>query len=305
MDTSTEINNTGVRHFLNQQFGKAEKCYREALELNPENATVLNNMGLLYHQKKRYEEAIEYFEEAIRIKPKDTFYVNAGNAAACLNRVEEAESRYLKALEANSNSVSAHKSLAKLYEYTGDFKKAAPLWTELVRITGKEEFKVEYAQNLLNQKKYSKAVEILYNQVSKESSRVWYLVGICEYQLKNYGWAVSCFKKGLAIDPDDEDIRHYLAVTYVARGEAEKGILQLDKILRVNPENYRILTEKGVILLSENQPSRALELFEKSLSIHPEYDKAKKYRDMAVEILRESDKDDDVEDEDANPHFSQ
>lgn len=288
MDKATEINNTGVRYFLNRQFEKAEECYREALDLNPENATALNNLGLLCHQKKQYKKAIEYFKKAIRIKEKATYHVNAGNAAACLNNMEEAESWYLKALEIDSNSVSARESLAKLYEHHNKTREAAGLWSDLIRSTGKEKFKIEYAKNLMKQEKFKEAAEILYKRVSEESSTVWYYAGICEYQLKNYGSAEEVLKRGLAIDPDDENIRHYLAVTYLARGEAEKGMNQFNKILKLNPDNYQILTEKGVILLSRNKPDEALKLFEKSLSIRPDYKKAKKYKGMARKMIEKT-----------------
>lgn len=290
MDKATEINNTGVKHFLNRQFGEAEKCYKEVLDLNPENVTALNNMGLLYHQKKQYEKAIEYFEKAISIHPNDTYYVNAGNAAACLNRAKEAEAWYFKALEMNENSENARESLARLYEFNNRLSDAAAIWRKLVQTSGKEKFKIEYAKNLVKQKKHGAALDLLYNRAAKENSTVWHLIGMCEYQMKNYGLAEKALKKGLSIDPDDEQIRHYLAVTLFAKRQVQEGMRQFDKILKINPDNYQILTEKGVILLSRDKTEEALELFEKSLRINPEYEKAIKYKKMALEKIKKAEK---------------
>lgn len=285
MDKAIEINNKGVRHFLNREFGKAEECYKEALAMHPEYETALNNMGLLCHQKKEYEQAIDYFEKAIEVKPKETYYVNAGNAAACLGKMAEAESWYVKALEMNSRSVRALESLANLYEHNRVPGKAADLWKSLVEISGEEKYLIDYVKNLMKRGKYKQALDMLKHRVSKESSQAWYLTGICEYHLNNYGLAEEALKQALARDPDDEEIRRYLAVTYIAMGEMDKGVVQFDKILKINPDNFQIMTEKGVILLGLDQPVEALELFEKALSLSPGFDKAEKYLDMTRQLL--------------------
>lgn len=286
MDKAIEINNKGVRHFLNREFGKAEECYKEALSMHPEYETALNNMGLLCHQKKEYEQAIDYFEKAIEVKPKETYYVNAGNAVACLGKMEAAESWYVKALEKNSRSVRALESLANLYEHNQTPGKAANLWKSLVEITNEEKYLIDYAKNLMKRGKYKQALDLLKHRVSREGSQAWYLTGICEYHLNNYGLAEEALKQALARDPDDEEIRRYLAVTFIAMGEMEKGVAQFDKILKMNPDNYQIMTEKGVILLGLDQPAEALELFEKALSISSGFEKAEKYRDMARQLLK-------------------
>ncbi len=286
MDKVIEINNKGVRHFLNREFGKAEECYKEALSMHPDYETALNNMGLLCHQKKEYKQAIDYFKKAIEVKPKETYYVNAGNASACLGLMEAAESWYVKALEMNSRSVSALESLANLYEHNQVPGKAADIWKSLAEFTGEEKYLIEYAKNLMKRRKHKQALNLLKHRVSKEGSQAWYLTGICEYHLNNYGLAEDALMQALAKDPDDEEIRRYLAVTCIAMGEMEKGVAQFDKILKMNPENYQIMTEKGVILLGLDQPAEALDLFEKALSISSGYKKAEKYRNMARQILK-------------------
>ena len=286
MESAIEINNKGVRHFLNREFEKAEECYKKALAMHPQYETALNNMGLLLHKKKEYEQAIDYFEKAIEVKPKETYYVNAGNAAACLGKMEESESWYVKALEVNSRSVRALESLANLYEHNQVPGKAADLWKSLAEITGEEKYLIGYAKNLMKRGNYKQALDLLKRRVSKEGSQAWYLAGICEYHLNNYGLAEEALKQALARDPDDEEIRRYLAVTFIAMGEMEKGITQFDKILKMNPDNYKIMTEKGVILLGLDQPVKALQLFEEALSISPGFEKAEKYLDMARQILK-------------------
>src|SRR5690625_1077804 len=288
-ERSIEINNEGVRYFLNRQFDKAEACYSEALNLDPESVAALNNMGLLNHQKGEYRQAIQYFEKANRISPSGTYCVNAGNASTCLKEMEEAVYWYQKALEINRNSVSARESLANLYEYMGEARQAADLWIDLANTTREETYRLKYAQNLISRKEFTEAADILYNHTSGSDHRTWYLAGLCEFQQKNYGLAVKALNRGLAIAPDHEETRRYLAVTYIKMGEIRRGLDQMDKMIRMNPDNYEILTEKGVILLSIHEPDKALKLFEESLAIKPGYKKAEKYRTMARKIVSKRD----------------
>ncbi len=288
MEEAIKINNDGVRHFMNRRFDEAEQCYEEALRMNPESATVLNNMGLLYHQRKQFDKAVSYFEMALNIEEKDTYYVNAGNAMASMKQFGQAEEQYIRALELNSKSIKAAESLANMYEYQGKTTEASTYWSKLVSETGDAKYYFLYARNLIKQEKFREALDILYNYSSREQSATWYMIGICEYQLRNFGSAADALKQALAIDPDSEEIRHYLSVVYLASGQTGDAIMQLDKLINISPQNHHFLTEKGVILLSRNMIKEALELFEKSLIIDPGFQKALKYRDMALKLLEDS-----------------
>ena len=58
MATDTkEINNQGVKHFLNNDFEKAKNSYFEVLTIDSNNAVTLNNLGLLYLHEKKNKEA--------------------------------------------------------------------------------------------------------------------------------------------------------------------------------------------------------------------------------------------------------
>ncbi len=291
MEEAIKINNDGVKHFMNRRFKEAEQCYEEALRLNPESATVLNNMGLLYHQRKQFDKAVSYFEKALSIDEKDTYFVNTGNAMASMKQFGQAEEQYIRALELNSKSIKAAESLANMYEYQGRTIEASNYWSKLVSETGNAKYYTMYARNLIKREKFRDALDILYNYSSKEQSSTWYLMGICEYQLRNFGSAADALKQALAIDPDSEEIRHYLSVVYLASGKTDDAIMQLDKLINISPRNHRFLTEKGVILISRNMIEEALELFEESLTVEPGFEKALKYRDMALKLLENSGED--------------
>jgi len=50
-------------------FEEAEKIYREALELSPDNAALWNNLGNLALNRKEVDEAISHYEKAVQFNP--------------------------------------------------------------------------------------------------------------------------------------------------------------------------------------------------------------------------------------------
>ena len=49
---------------------EAIRCYEEALNINPQNATVWSNKGTAYNVLGQYNEAIQCYDEALNIDPE-------------------------------------------------------------------------------------------------------------------------------------------------------------------------------------------------------------------------------------------
>ncbi|GAB4107753.1 hypothetical protein GCM10028791_02000 [Echinicola sediminis] len=278
---ATELNNEGVQHFLNGNFEKAGNCYREAFKLNPQNPSLLNNLGLFYHHQKQFDDALDYFEKAIEQEDKPSYIINSGNTLAMLGKLQEAEKRYRLAAEKYPDHANAWLSLAKLSTHKNELDKAKIYWNTLLNLEAKLEYFVELAKVFLLQKDYEGALKILHDlTASDDHPEIWFHIGRCEFHLRNHGLAEKAFKKALADLPDQPDFRYYLATNYLGMGNIEEGLKQLNILLKMNPENPLILTEKGVILCSMHQYDDALLLFNKALSIQPDFAKALHYKKL-------------------------
>jgi len=102
----------GVEHARSKRSAEAERCFLEALRLEPRNPDALNLLGLLAYGRMHYDTALDYFREALRGDlPVADFHRNLGMALQALGRNREAEAAYRKALALDPRGLRFNTSL--------------------------------------------------------------------------------------------------------------------------------------------------------------------------------------------------
>ncbi len=82
---------------------------------NREKAQEYKELGKFYFLNRRYEEAISAFKEALKLDPADaTVYYSLGVSYEGINAVDEARECFKRALEIDPNLESAQEHLDKL-----------------------------------------------------------------------------------------------------------------------------------------------------------------------------------------------
>lgn len=108
--------NLGVVDWDHGNLEGAEKQWRMALQINPNDPIALNNLGLVYAKRKQYEEAEHYFRQAILRKPDYTDpHLNLGSMDLDLEKYEAAEWQLRAAVALSPLIPSCHNKLGKLY----------------------------------------------------------------------------------------------------------------------------------------------------------------------------------------------
>ena len=84
-------NQLGICYQQLQSDAMARREYDRALEINPAYAEVWNNVGTLEQSRKRFKQAVRAYKKAIELKPSlPTPWKNLGNAYLALGQVTEA-----------------------------------------------------------------------------------------------------------------------------------------------------------------------------------------------------------------------
>jgi len=98
-----------------------------------------------------------------------------------------------------------------------------------------------------------------------------------EFMRNNFGSAESALLHALGISPDDSSTRYHLALVYLAQQHPQKAAREYDHILKTNPTDLKVLTERGVIELALGNRPAAREYFNRVLELEPSNEHARNY----------------------------
>ena len=98
----------------------AEQFFRQALDLDPNNAMVLNYLGYMLADKgTRLPEALKMIRKAVELEPMNGAYLDSlGWAYFKLGQYELAEENLRQAVERDQTDPTVHEHLGDLYEKT-------------------------------------------------------------------------------------------------------------------------------------------------------------------------------------------
>jgi tetratricopeptide (TPR) repeat protein len=109
---------------------QAEGFFRQALELDPNNAMTLNYLGYMFADKGvRLTEALKLIKKAVELEPMNGAYLDSlGWTYFKMGEYELAEDNLRQAVERDQTDPTVHDHLGDLYEKTGRIRLAASQW---------------------------------------------------------------------------------------------------------------------------------------------------------------------------------
>ncbi len=109
---------------------RPSSIFRQALEIDPQNAMTLNYLGYMLADKGvTLPEALKLIRKAVEIEPMNGAYLDSlGWVYFKLGEYELAEENLRQAVERDQTDPTVHDHLGDLYEKTGRIRLAAAQW---------------------------------------------------------------------------------------------------------------------------------------------------------------------------------
>lgn len=110
--------------------GPAERCFRQVLELDPDNALTLNYLGYMFADKGvRLPEALAMIRKAVQAEPMNGAYLDSlGWAYFKMGAYDLAEQNLSQAIARDQTDPTVHDHMGELYAKTGRIRQAAAMW---------------------------------------------------------------------------------------------------------------------------------------------------------------------------------
>jgi tetratricopeptide (TPR) repeat protein len=127
------------------------------------------------------------------------------------------------------------------------------------------------AWSLLNQNKEKEALEKIYLFLSEHPQvwNGWFLLGWTLRRLQEWEKALTAFEKAEELGGSTIDLLNESAICCMELNQLDAAIARLEKALRTDCENIKILSNLGIVELKRGNPERAAAFFRTALEIEP------------------------------------
>lgn len=248
----------------------AKRTYLEGLKRYPDNLSILNNLAQCHRMMGDTKKSNEYHEKLIRLcecKTSPEILMIKANSQMNMNNLTDALETYEKILTENPKNTQA-------------------LLQVSIILTEKEEY--EKSNRYLNR--------IL--EIEDKNIPALLRMGINFYCLGEYENTKECYSKVLEISPKHEDAIRLKGELLKETGDKQGLKSHIRNVLKVKPRSAYTLMLKAMECANENNDKKALEFFNRAISVDPYLDEAyfnkagflmlKKRYDEAIECYKKA-----------------
>ncbi len=204
----------------------------------------------------KFQEALDLTKEILMKDPENAaiLYLQA-NAFYYLQDLKNAEESLSRAMQCNPKQEGVHFLLGKIYYETGRSEES--------------------------QKQFNEELEI--SSENKEIRGLTYLnLGIVYSDRNENEKAAQAFEKAIELNPTELAAYNELAIIYTRMSMPEKAEEVMSRIKGIGSENPDIFYNLGVNYYNSKNYAKAVEEFEKTIAIKPDYALAHKYLAFAL-----------------------
>ena len=270
----------GHLRVMTQDRAEAAEWFERVLELAPSDEAVLVSLARVYSDQGRYPEAERLFSHATTTEPRSAAaWAGLGHVALVEGDHRRAAQSFERALEIDPGGTRVHYSLAMAYQALGELDRAA---THFERRGGSRPHLTDPLMDA-------------YNDVL-ESATLFELRGNQALEKGDYQTAITYFRRGLELAPNDPSVRQQLAAALVRIGDQRGATEQLEEAVRLAPDFAEAHIGLASLLQLEGRYAEAIDRYALAVKYQPNSVEARLGLAMALRVAGRL--------EESLPHFA-
>ncbi|MCB9030277.1 MAG: tetratricopeptide repeat protein [Deltaproteobacteria bacterium] len=207
---SVQLNEQGVAALQANDFAKAEKLLKQAIDVDSANVTAIYNLAGAYVANKKEKAAIELLEKVVKNHKSDAgLFVRLGDAYFSNQDIKGARKSYENAYQLDPKQPNLAIKLATIYSLTKNLPKAEEFFKAAIEQNPKDaQTLANYSSILLANNKPEEAIAAAKKSLQHEVSDQAYLtLGSAYEAMKNIDDALIAYEKAFALGNTDKDLK--------------------------------------------------------------------------------------------------
>jgi len=234
-------NNIGHALMKLGRVNEAVDRYLESIRLNPLEAETHNSLAVALIEQGRLSESILHLQKALRFEPNYAdAYVNLGAAYRRQGQAKRAAKCYMEAIRLRPDLPEAYNNLGLLLLHEGNLKAAASYFRKAL------EKKSDYAKARDNLEKVLNAQNTFKETLAQiqakakrnpEDSDLFLKLGDLYKEQSELDGALEHYQKAFLLRPGSLLAMKKLAIVHAMKGQYEKAIELLNKMITLQPDD--------------------------------------------------------------------
>lgn len=265
----------------------AKECYLNASRLAPKDFSWVYLLGKLYEREGGVQQAINHYNAAGQLRPDYLpVFVSLGNIYLQLNRLDEAEANFSRALEVNENVAAAQYGLGQAALSKRSYADAAKYLEKAISLAP-ESNRLHYALAMAyrglgrmdqaqSQLALSGTVGVRVSdplvdglQDLVKGARLHLIRGRSALEARRFSEAADQFRKAIAAQPDNLPAHVNLGAALSQTGDLAGGLEQFEETLRLDPNHPNVHYNIGLLLSQSGRHQDAIKHLQAAVSSEP------------------------------------
>jgi tetratricopeptide (TPR) repeat protein len=262
-------------HLLSHQMDESRKYVEQVLSVNPDyhdGLALLANMELIEGNFTKAQEAID---KALTQAPEnDKFFNIKGRILIALNRLDESEKFFQKAIELNPDNFANYRTMLMLHEQRKDEVAIQNLLdTMLIRFPDNPQLQLILADIYQNKGKLDEAEKALLKIVEIDQRSIPFRLMLVEFYKKYnlFEKAEKFLKSSLAEFPEDVQLQVALAELSFDLQKIDQARTIMENVLATNPGNGGANLIKARFLIRDGKNHEAISVITPLMNDYPKW----------------------------------
>lgn len=268
------LKQVGRSLYLLGKHKQAIEVYDEAQRIGIEDWEVWHNRGLCNLYLKNYEKALEDFKQANSIQRHDATFMQLGKVYTLQENYEAAIEVYLEALEFSPENPELLTTLGLLYLRRGQNYRAFDFLGNSLTHDPKNPKSILAAGSIIQDHNDMDVALIKYRIAAvstPNSAQLWNNIGMCFMGKGKYIASIACLKRALYLDPFEWIISYNLGLVHLNTEQYASAFHYLSASINLKPDFGSSYMYLGMVLSKLDDFENACSAYEKAIRMESDH----------------------------------